>query len=112
MADERRDRALLLDMLAYAGEARWVLGSRSYETFLKDRLRVLALERALEVVGEAARNVSPERKAATADIPWNLIAGQRNVLAHQYGKIDHFQVFRTASEDIPRLIEVLRRILG
>lgn len=112
MADERRDRALLLDMLTYAEEARMVLGSRRYETFVKDRIRVLALERALEVVGEAARNVTPARKAAHAAIPWNLIAGQRNALAHQYGKIDHFQIFRTASEDIPMLIDVLKRILA
>lgn len=51
-------------------------------------------------------------KAAIAGIPWNQIAGQRNVLAHQYGKIDHFQIFRTASEDIPGLIKVLKRILA
>ena len=112
MADERRDRALLLDMLTYAEEARSIVRGRRYEVFIKDRLRVLALERALEVVGEAARNVTPARKAAIAEIPWNLIAGQRNVLAHQYGKIDHFQIFRTASEDIPRLTEVLKRILA
>jgi uncharacterized protein with HEPN domain len=112
VADERRDRALLLDMLTYAEEARSIVSGRRYEAFIKDRLRVLALERALEVVGEAARNVTPARKAASDGIPWNLIAGQRKVLAHQYGKIDHFQVFRTASEDIPRLIEVLKRILA
>lgn len=112
MADEQRDRALLLDMLAYAEEARSMVSGRPYETFIKDRLRVLALERALEVVGEAARNITPARKTAIDEIPWNLIAGQRNVLAHQYGKIDHFQIFRTASEDIPRLVEVLKRILA
>lgn len=111
MEDERRDGALLLDMLAYAEEARAIVHGRNYEIFIKDRIRVLALERALEVVGEASRNVTPARKAAIAEIPWNLLAGQRNVLAHQYGKIDHFQIFRTASEDIPRLIELLKRIL-
>jgi uncharacterized protein with HEPN domain len=111
MADER-DQALLLDMLTYAEEALSIVSGLRYETFIKNRIRVLALERALEIVGEAARNVTPARKAAIDGIPWNLIAGQRNVLAHQYGKIDHFQIFRTASEDIPRLIEVLKRILA
>jgi uncharacterized protein with HEPN domain len=72
---------------------------------------VLALERTLEVVGEAARNVSEARRAATADIPWKLIHGQRNALAHQYGKINHFRLFRTASEDLPGFIAVLRRLL-
>jgi len=112
MQDERRDRALLLDMLSYAEEARSIVRRRRYETFIKDRVRVLALERALEVVGEAARNISPARKAAIDEVPWRLIAGQRKVLAHQYGKIDHFQIFRTAGEDIPGLIATLKRILG
>jgi len=112
MADERRDAALLLDMLNYAEEARAIVAGQRYEAFLKERIKVLALERVLEVVGEAARNVTQARKDAVADIPWMQINGQRNVLAHQYGKVDHFQLFRTASEDIPRLIEVLKRILG
>ena len=111
MEDERRDGALLLDMLTFAEQAKAIVLDRSYETFIKDRIRVLALERALELVGEAARKVTPARKAAIPEIPWNLIAGQRNVLAHQYGRIDHFQIYRTASEDIPRLIEALKRTL-
>ena len=98
-------------MLTYAEEAQSIVSGRRYEVFLKDRIRVLALEPALEVVGEAARNVTQERKDATPDIPWKQINGQRNALAHQYGDIDHFQLFRTASEDIPRLIGVLQRIL-
>ena len=112
MGDEARDRALLLDMLTYAEEARTILGSRAFETFIKDRLRVLALERTLEVVGEAARQVSQVRKDQVGDIPWKLLNGQRNALAHQYGKVDHFQLYRTASEDLPGLIVVLKQILS
>ena len=112
MVDEARDRALLLDMLTYAEEARTVLGSRAFESFIKDRIRVLALERTLEVVGEAARQVTQARKDQIADIPWKLLNGQRNALAHMYGKIDHFQLYRTASEDLPGLIDVLKRTLA
>jgi uncharacterized protein with HEPN domain len=112
MADEDRDEARLADMLEYATEAQAIVAGRGFEAFVADRLRVLALERALEVVGEAARNVSQQRKAAEKDIPWAMIHGQRNALAHQYGKINHFRLFRTASEDIPGLISVLRRVLS
>jgi len=112
MADDERDAALLLDMLKYAEEVQSIMGGRTYESFIKDRIRVLALERALEIIGEAARNVTPARKDAIAEIPWKQINGQRNVLAHRYGKIDYFQLFRAASEDVPRLIEVLKRILA
>lgn len=112
MASDDRDTALLLDMLRYAEEAAQIVKGLRFERYAKDRLRVLALERVLEVVGEAARHVSQARKDALADIPWKQINGQRNALAHMYGEIDHFQLFRTAGEDIPRLIAMLRKVSG
>jgi uncharacterized protein with HEPN domain len=112
MAADDRDAALLLDMLKHAEEALSYVKGFSYERYAADRMRVRALERTLEIVGEAARLVSQEQKSAIPGIPWQIINGQRNVLAHLYGKVDHFQLFRTASEDIPRLIAVLRKVLG
>jgi uncharacterized protein with HEPN domain len=112
MAADDRDAALLLDMLKYAEEASGVVRGMTYERFAADRLRVLALERTVEIVGEAARHVSPERKKSMPGIPWNEIHGQRNVLAHMYGKIDHFQLFRTAREDLPQLMAILRKTLS
>lgn len=112
MAGDDRDTALLLDMLGYAQEATLIVKGLTYERYAKDRLRMLALERVLEVIGEAARHVSQARKESTARIPWKQINGQRNALAHMYGDIDHFQLFRTAREDIPPLIAVLRKVSG
>jgi uncharacterized protein with HEPN domain len=112
MAADDRDSALLLDMLKYAEEALAVVHGMTYERYATDRLRVLALERTIEIVGEAARHVSPEKKVAMPGVPWKEIHGQRNVLAHLYGKIDHFQLFKTAHEDIPQLIATLRKALG
>ena len=110
MVGENRDAALFLDMLAYAERAVQVIEGLSFKRYEKDPIRVLALERALEVVGEAARNISPARKQEIPDIPWTLLNGQRNVLAHMYGDIDQFRLFRTASEDIPGLIAMLRKL--
>lgn len=110
MVSDDRDAALLLDMLRYAEEASLIVKGLTYERYYKDRLRMLALERVLEVVGEAARHISQSRKDAIADIPWKQLNGQRNALAHMYGEIDHFQLFRTASEDVPGLIAMLRKV--
>lgn len=111
MGADDRDTALLLDMLRYAEEATSLVKGMRYEDYVGDRMRVLALERTIEVVGEAAAQVSETKKEGIAEIPWRKIRGQRNVLAHMYGKIDQFQLFRTASEDLPRLIAILRKIL-
>jgi len=53
-----------------------------------------ATERSVEIIGEAARHVSPEFIAAHPEIPWRQIIGQRNILAHEYGQIDHEMLFR------------------
>ena len=111
MGADDRDTALLLDMLHYAEEAMGLVKGLKFETYASDRMRVLALERAIEVVGEAAAQISEAKKERIAEIPWRQIRGQRNVLAHMYGKVDQFQLYKTASEDLPRLIGVLKGIL-
>jgi uncharacterized protein with HEPN domain len=112
MAADDRDAALLLDMLKHAEEALSYVRGFSYESYAVDRMRVRALERTLEIVGEVARLVSHEQKSAIPGVPWQVINGQRNVLAHLYGKVDHFQLYKTASEDIPELIATLRKVIG
>lgn len=109
MADESRDHALLLDMLRYAEEAVDLVRGIAFEKHEKDRVRVRALERTVEIVGEAASRVSQETKDKITTIPWNLLRGQCNVLAHMYGKVDQFQLYRTAREDLPGLIAVLKK---
>jgi len=49
--------------------------------------------------------------AAHPEIPWREIIGQRNILAHEYGQIDHELLYKTASEDIPALIGQIETLL-
>ena len=81
------------------------------EQWLRNRLRVLALERALEVLGEAAGRVSKDCRAAHPEIGWRRIIGQRNVIAHKYGEIDHRRLYETVTVQVPKDRRVLQRIL-
>lgn len=83
----------------------------SVEGLAADRLRRLALERIPEIIGEAAGKVSPEVKAAHPAIPWRPMTRHRNVLAHEYGDIDHTRLWNVARKDIPLLIDQLEAIL-
>lgn len=57
-------------------------------------------------IGELVKHLSDEYKLSTADeIPWHQIQGLRNVVAHEYGKIDTESLWETVTEDIPRLCE-------
>lgn len=88
------------------------MDNRTLQQFLDDRVTQLAVERAIEIIGEAARRVSEPFQSTHPEIPWRLIIGQRNILAHEYGHIDHALLFETATRDIPALLRELERALG
>lgn len=112
MRPEERDAAYVWDMLSAARLARELLAGVGREAYLRDRMRQLALERALELMGAAARRVSEAFQASHAEVEWRRIVGQRNVLAHEYGAIDQERLYRTGKEHVPGLIGVLEKILG
>jgi uncharacterized protein with HEPN domain len=81
------------------------------EEYMQDPMRQRAIERTIEILGEAARNVSETFKAAHPDIPWRSIIAQRHVLAHEYGRIDHTRIWTVATVHIPDLITTLAPLI-
>jgi uncharacterized protein with HEPN domain len=71
-----------------------------------ERLR-LAVERLLEIVGEAARALSDEGRARYPEVPWPDVTGLRTVLAHHYHRVDPSQVWALATTEVPRLVQHL-----
>ena len=112
MKPEERDLALLWDMRKFARQAHEMVKRIAFERLDEDPIRKLALERALEVLGEAARRVSAEIQGQNPQIGWRDLAGQRNVLAHDYGKINHRRLYDSARVKVPLLLAALDRILG
>lgn len=74
-------------------------------------MRLFAIVRALEVLGEAASGVSLATRETTPDIPWNLIVATRNRLIHGYFDVNPTIVWRTATEEVPSLVPALRLAL-
>jgi uncharacterized protein with HEPN domain len=112
MRPDGQDAAHLWDMLDAAREARAIVEGIPVDRFLGDSLRRRALERTIELVGEAARRVTPEFQATCPEIDWRGLIGQRNILTHEYGRINHRLLYEAASERLPELIGVLERIIG
>jgi uncharacterized protein with HEPN domain len=79
-----RDPANLLDMLEASEKIQSFLKNKTFEDFLKDDMLRAAVERNLEIIGEAARRISEELKQEHPLIPWRQIIAQRNVLIHEY----------------------------
>jgi uncharacterized protein with HEPN domain len=99
-------------MLQAANEARELCHGFTFETLERDRRTLLALERLMELLGEAARRVSGESRAAHPEIPWRKIIGLRNILAHEYGTIDHRRLFLAAAEETLELSARLEALLA
>ena len=73
----------------------------SYEDWLADEDLRLVTERLLEVIGEAARAMSTEGRAARPAIDWTGLIGLRNVLVHAYHRIQPELLWQAATIDIP-----------
>jgi uncharacterized protein with HEPN domain len=105
------DAARLWDMLEYARQVTATTRGLSFEQYMSDANLRLATERRLEIIGEAARRVSPAFQAAHPEVPWRRIVGLRNVLAHEYGDVRQDAVYRIAVVSIPELVPVLEPLI-
>ncbi len=109
---QREDVLLLRDMLEHARLARDAAKGKSRSDLDSDRVFRAACERFVEIVGEAASNVSVAFRSGNEDIPWHKIVGTRNILVHGYLQIDLDILWDIVEIDIPRLIERLERDCG
>lgn len=115
MRPEERDPANLWDMLEAARAVVDFTENLALEEFLaagRDRqIMRLAVERKLEILGEAARRVSSRFRDEHAEIPWKELVGLRNVISHEYDKVNYPEIYRIVRERVPDLITLLEPLV-
>lgn len=82
------------------------------ETFSEDIMRQSAVVRQIEIIGEATKRLSPEFRDAHSEIPWRQMAGMRDILIHAYNHVDVDEVWHTATDSIPTLVEQVERLIA
>ena len=111
MLPEKADAAYLWDMLDAARAIREFVAGKTLHDYQKSRMLRGAVERHVEIIGEAANRVSTGFQSSHPEIPWRKVINQRNVLAHEYGEIKHELLWRVASERIAELIPMLEPLV-
>ena len=101
------DEIRLLHMLDAAREAMAFVRGRTRGDLDSDRQLVLALVKEVEIVGEAATQVTEPTRQGLPEIPWERIVGMRNRLVHAYFDINLDIVWKTVQGDLPELISLL-----
>ncbi len=71
-----------------------------------------AVERQLEIIGEAANHLTQETKDLVPEIDWRNIKAFRNIMAHEYFGISERILFQVATHDIPELETAIRFIIA
>lgn len=102
-----RDRQAIEDMLEFCDQAARLV-TRGRAAFESDEMLRLAAEALTQRVSEAASRLSQGFQRQHSEVPWRAIRGMRNLVAHDYGRIDHRVVWNTLATDFPALASKLR----
>lgn len=111
MRPRRECADYLRDILEFSAKAQQFIAGMDFEAFRADEVTALAVVRALEIVGEAARHVPAGLRARYPEIPWQEAVGMRDKLIHDYFGVDLEVVWRTVHEDLPPLVAAIARML-
>ena len=77
----------------------------TYQNFITDRAYYNAVCMAVLQIGELANGLTEEYRSETKElVPWSLIRGMRNWVAHAYHQLDDEIIWDTVSNSIPALL--------
>ena len=110
MVHEERNETIRLKLLDEIADIETFIARRGVDELLADRMCQKAIVMSLINIGELSKSLTDDYLAGMPNIPWKAIRGFRNIAAHQYGRIDFEDVYKTVVEDLPVLKETLQEI--
>jgi uncharacterized protein with HEPN domain len=112
MTSEHSYLDYLEDILDAIEKVTQFIEGMTYEEFVGDAKTVFAVIRALEIVGEATKQLPQSVRDNYPEVPWREMAGIRDKLIHEYFGVNLVVVWKTAVVDLSGLESAIRRILA
>lgn len=106
-----RDNASLLDMINAAKRVLRFAEGLDKSALATDEEKQSAILYQIIVLGEATKRLSAEFRSQHPEIPWKDIAGMRDILAHQYDRVNLNTLWDAMQTDIPELLALLQPLL-
>ncbi len=111
MKRERDFLDYLADILDAMDKVRQFTGGMTLEEFSADDRTTFAVVRALEIIGEATKNIPARIRSMYPEVPWKQMAGTRDKIIHEYFGVDLTIVWKTAKEEVPAVRPVIEKVL-
>jgi uncharacterized protein with HEPN domain len=112
MRGELGDKGRLQHIIEAISKIQLFVSEVSEQDFLNDEIKILASQRLLEIIGEAARCLTPEFKDRHQHIEWRKIIGLCNIMAHQYFDVSDAIIWQVIQTDLPVLKVEIERALS
>jgi len=82
-----------------------------FEEFSKNKEKIYAVQKAIELMGEAVKNIPDSIRDKYSYIPWRNIAGMRDKLSHQYWKVDLEVIWKVVEDNLPELKVMIIQVI-
>ena len=105
----RGDKEWIADIIAAIADIRADTAGMDFAAFAAKPAIVRSVLYSIAIMGEAAKKISPEFKAAHRDVPWRAIAGTRDRIVHEYFRTNTRRIRDVVVDDIDALEEAVRK---
>ena len=111
MSSKNRDLEALIDIYDAASNVVSFTDDATFDNFKTNLEKQSATLYQIQIIGEATKKLSLEFREAHSHIPWKQMAGMRDIIAHDYNKVDLGTVWDVARNNIPKLLQQIKVLI-
>lgn len=108
----QRDQAILLDIYQAIELIFKYSEGVNYQDLQNNQEKQDAILRRITIIGEATKRLSSEFREKHKQIPWQKIAGMRDIITHDYDEVDLEEIWTVIKVNLPELSSYIKPLLS